>query len=60
MGLWGGFSSVNVCEITSEGCRPVWSTPSWHAFQTREAKLCIEFLHTRLETCPLVPSSDLK
>lgn len=36
------------------------STPSWDALQTQEAKLCIEFLHTRLATCPLVPSGDLK
>lgn len=50
-GLWGGLSSVNVCEITGEGCRPVWSTPGWQEFQTPR----IEFLPTRL-----VSSGDLK
>lgn len=62
MGLWGaeGLSSVDACEIISEGCRPAWSIPSWHAFPTCEAKMCIEFLHIRMEMCPLVLSGDLK
>lgn len=49
-GLWGGLSSVNVCEITGEGCRPLRSTPGWQEFQTP----CIGFLPTRL-----VSSGDL-